>query len=429
MLPLIAVCLNIVQESDFQSRKARWIWAYNALCNMAHLYIACCFTLRFNERISKWKSFGPSAMTSILDASRTGAKTAEINALLQAVERKDLYHSAPAYSKVDKVPLWRLNAWNWKRVYADLLRIADRYGLGPSEFNYYLTIPSHSSHGEITKRVFYPFYILSRPQAESIEWNWITLRKMALGLLYGKQSQIMDPIHLIYWIASYFCKKIQDIKLRNPGLSSEEIAFCYNLDRWGLPIVPWVGHPLRISLCRKQGPDTTFGISYQSEDFDPAKDIDLDASTFTIESAFTNMSVSPFGDSCWNNIRDVVSSIPLYHPFWRVDLSMGNEIWHTDTSNNSVLPMPPGPEFDTALLPIHSLNGPFNCNECSAVQFPNAGTLIAHYQTTHMNRHTLHDGNPHPQQDETDARYWDKRKVKYASQRAAWNRKQRQKKP
>lgn len=73
---------------------------------------------------------------------------------------------------------------------------------------------------------------------------------------------------------------------------------------------------------------------------------------------------------------------------------MGNEIWYTDTSKNLVFPMPPGPEFDTALLPIHSLNGTFNCNECSATQFPNAGTLIAHCQTTHMNRHTLHDDNP-----------------------------------
>ncbi|KAL6804904.1 hypothetical protein GGI42DRAFT_323161 [Trichoderma sp. SZMC 28013] len=79
ILPLIAVCLNIVQESDFQSRKARWIWAYNALCHMAHLYIVCCFKLRFTERISTWRSFDPSALTNILDASRTGAKTAEIN--------------------------------------------------------------------------------------------------------------------------------------------------------------------------------------------------------------------------------------------------------------------------------------------------------------------------------------------------------------
>lgn len=90
---------------------------------------------------------------------------------------------------------------------------------------------------------------------------------------------------------------------------------------------------------------------------------------------------------------------------------MGNEIWHTDTSNNSVLPMPPIPEFDTALLPTHSLNGPFNCNECSAIQFPNAGTLIAHYQKTYMNRYSLHVDNPNPQQDETEVRYWDKRKM------------------
>lgn len=129
MLLLIAVCLNIAQESDFQCRKARWIWAYNALCNMAHLYIACSFKLQFNERISKWKSFGTSTLTDILHVSRTATKTAEISALLQTVEKKDLYHSSSAHLKVDKVPLWRLNAWNWKQVYADLLRIADCYGL------------------------------------------------------------------------------------------------------------------------------------------------------------------------------------------------------------------------------------------------------------------------------------------------------------
>lgn len=161
-LPLVAACLDISKEYNFEKKKARWIWVYNALCNVTHLHIACCLSLPFSDRIAKWESWGYSTLYTVLHALRTGYKTPEINAILQTAQQGDIY-SAAYRRGMQRAPMSQLKAWDWEQVYHNLLRIADRYRLTKWEFGYYSTVPSSPSHREITQSILSLFYPLSAP--------------------------------------------------------------------------------------------------------------------------------------------------------------------------------------------------------------------------------------------------------------------------
>ncbi|KAG7288165.1 hypothetical protein NEMBOFW57_007690 [Staphylotrichum longicolle] len=106
----------------------------------------------------------------------------------------------------------------WEEVYRWMTRIATKYGLTRKEFDEYCTMPSTSANGT---RIFYPFHILSRPQAKGI-WQWHTLYAMARAMLSrmrtrcnkyaeaaGLGERQMDPARVIYWWAHHLCQKIQ----------------------------------------------------------------------------------------------------------------------------------------------------------------------------------------------------------------------------
>ncbi len=251
--------------------------------------------------------------------------------------------------------------------YGELQRIAATYGLTTSEFEFYLTIPSLKGDQD---RVFCPYHILSRPQAEEFGWDWHILLSLANYMLrtmrarcnkhaekagyYGEPE--MDANRLICWMAAYFSNKIRALKEERPDANRQEIA-SHILDRWGLPIVPWECHPFKASLCK--GPDhlhnrschhrshrrhyrsrhifetisrggggiaMKFGIVH-AESFDPIRHIDLARSTIAIDSVLTNVAMWNHSADSWDGIRSALCQVPLHHPFWRADSSLGNEIW------------------------------------------------------------------------------------------------------
>ncbi|KAL7952886.1 hypothetical protein V8C34DRAFT_309664 [Trichoderma compactum] len=171
--------------------------------------------------------------------------------------RKHEYFGEPANYKM------RQHSWDWKHVYINLLRIADHYGITESEFEYYLTVSS-PEQDKVTDRIFYFYHILSKVQAEAIEWNWETVRRVVQCMLYTLRNECnkyaeeaglgedMDQFKVIYWIAGHYCKRIQRLKVQYPEWTMEDIGFRAFLDRWGLLLVPWTSHPLKSSLCKKQ---------------------------------------------------------------------------------------------------------------------------------------------------------------------------------
>jgi len=83
--------------------------------------------------------------------------------------------------------------------------ITGKYGLTPQEFEELCTVPSPTSRPS-----FYPFHILSRPQATEI-WEWNTVYSIATSMLHRMQTRCnqyaeragfgerrMNPLWFIY---------------------------------------------------------------------------------------------------------------------------------------------------------------------------------------------------------------------------------------
>ncbi|KAI8654316.1 hypothetical protein NCS56_01388600 [Fusarium sp. Ph1] len=123
-------------------------------------------------------------------------------------------------------------------VYLQTLQLAQKYGLTPAEFEYYLTIKAPRQ-----ERIFHPYHVLSRCQAEAYGWlelvgyhralhTTATLRKLGTVKMSTLTSAPM------FWMVHYFCNKDQALKTQRPsGASWEEIRF-HILDRWNLHLAP-----------------------------------------------------------------------------------------------------------------------------------------------------------------------------------------------
>lgn len=324
------------------------------------------------------------------------------------------------------VPAAETAAVQWADVYKQLLRIASHYGLTRQEFEYCCT--AQASTG-VTQRVFFPYHVLSRPQAEELLWDWSMVHGTARGMLtrmrsmcnkhaeaagYGEKE--VDAVRFIYWWCHHLCGQIQRIKVERPTAILEEIAFQI-LDRWGFPVVPWTSNRLKASLCKKQDHGIAMLFGYNrpdNEEFDPVKHFDMARCTVTIDTQATNMAMGRSSVSSWDGIREILSAVPLSHPLWQLDPALGITSW-TWQWHAQMTPQAPATAVQIPLLPLDPwLNGgsarqPLRCVECPNAEFPTIGLLVRHYQRCHDRENSdpaADDDAPNPAQDEIDKQYW-----------------------
>jgi hypothetical protein len=215
---------------------------------------------------------------------------------------------------------------------------------------------------------------------------------------YAQKANIGEPelnaLTLTYWMAAHFSTRIQEIKKDRPTACQEEILF-YNLDRWGFPLVPWVGHAFKASLCK--GPDHGIAMKLgllptDGKDFDPLVHLDLGLCTVTLDSWVTNKAMKNYATADWNTVRDLIYKVPLWHSYWRIDLELGNEIWKGawDQSENAA-PIPPSPAFSMPLVPIELWTSGsagaqdayiFKCEYCTE-SFDTTGPYVKHCRLQH----------------------------------------------
>lgn len=213
----------------------------------------------------------------------------------------------------------------------------------------------------------------------------------------GLSEPALDLITLIYWIVAHFCRRIQQTKEERPEASQEEILYYCMLDRWSLPIVPWRGHAFKASLCKLQdhGIAMKCGILLPAdgEKFDPLVHIDLDKCTVTIDTWMTNKAMSNYSTDDWSSVRDLISRVPEWHSYWRLDLSLGNGIWK-GKSDMTITPIPPSPSFSMPLVPVEPWVSSFGeddtvalyaCEECAAT-FHTARYLVDHCRLQHSKK-------------------------------------------
>ncbi|KAI5458787.1 hypothetical protein BGZ63DRAFT_407169 [Mariannaea sp. PMI_226] len=415
ILPLLAVILN----ANVDTQQSTIAWAFNALCNTASLHYSFKTVVSVKAtRFKNWAAWDEAKQRAMLEALRTVRKTPTVDEVLSTPDQLFRVDAAP--TQIRQSSLIDGENSRWERQYPVLLRIAARYELNRNDFEFYLTIPLTG----LNKRVFYPFHVLSRPQAQTIGWNWYHLSRLAARMLNtmrkkcnkhaeaaGLGDKGMNEIRLVYWMVAHFSSQIQTIKKDMPTATREEIRFQI-LDRWGLPIVPWVQNVLCASLCK--GPDhgiaMQFGITEPVglESFDPVRHIDLSKCTITIDTIATNMGMWNHHRDSWPQIREILRAVPLRHPLWRIDDCAGNNIWGA-MADPTINPTVPVAEFDVPLVPIDawfqsSVLRP-RCEPCN-VEFQNLGLLVQHCRCTHSSVATPMQEPTSSEQDDIDAKYW-----------------------
>ena len=220
VLPLLAVILN----ADVETEQSAIAWAFNALCNAASMHYAFGTVISAKDaRFKRWAALDDAEQRAMLEALRTVNKTAVVDQMLAKT-------GGPMYLfRVDATPDQNrtsslINSQNarWDREYPTLLRIAAAYGLESDDFEFYLTI---SLAKRPSKRVFFPFHVLSRPQAHTIEWNWHHVYRIAHRMLRTMRKQCnrhaeaaglgdktMDETKFVYWMVAHFSRQIQTLK-------------------------------------------------------------------------------------------------------------------------------------------------------------------------------------------------------------------------
>lgn len=417
VLPLLAAILN----ANVQTQQATITWAFNALCNAASVHQATGGIISTKAaRFERWQAWEEGIQRAALETERTLMRTPPVDEMVSQKGSENLFRVDDSPTQTRTASFRQSQNLEWDRRYPVILRIAAAYGLDTDDFEFYFTIPS----GRPDKRTFYPFHVLSRPQAQTIGWDWDHLGRVAARMLRrmrdecnkhaeakGLGDKCMNETRFVYWMAAHFSSQVQTLKKNMPTATREEIRFCI-LDRWSLPIVPWIGNVLSASLCK--GPDhgiaMKFGISEPDGlvPFDPVEHIDLSQCTITIDTFATNMAMWNYKPESWPGIRSVLSDVPLRHPLWSIEKSAGEEVWGA-ASDLAIAPIAPVPEFDVPLIPIDAwFSGAAlrpRCEQCNA-DFQSLGSLVQHCRNTHGSKATSTQASVNDAQDTIDAEYW-----------------------
>ncbi|KAL6861019.1 hypothetical protein J3F83DRAFT_228405 [Trichoderma novae-zelandiae] len=242
-LPLVAQWIVCQDDAslDFETRKSRLTWIYDGLSNAATLGDIFSLELPHAEQVNRWAQWTPQEQTEVLEVLRTGEKRPIVD---RSENRYGKSYSATIAAG--------------RTMYRTLVKIGEQYGLAKEEFDALLTIPC-PRFGE---KVFYPFHVLSRSQAQTNGWDWNTVKSLSLFLArtmakYCNKwaTAALHEDHateaMTYFLAAYYCDRFARIKRDRPTASREEVLW-YNLDRWGLPKGLWARHPFKLSLAKDQ---------------------------------------------------------------------------------------------------------------------------------------------------------------------------------
>jgi uncharacterized C2H2 Zn-finger protein len=431
VLPLLAHMLRAAQEPDLQARKRTMTWGYIALRNVCIAgNVLGCHGHSHRSKAALWAQWDKSKLNQVLEELRTAkrgpATQEELEnwTPLQLLGRHEVgWLGGPNTYRLPE------DFSSWGVVYKWLRKVAKSYELTHDEFRYYCTAASPS---DSPQRVFYPFHVLTRPEAEELKWDWGVLYNTAYTKLrimkrscnrhaekagYGEPK--LDALRLIVWWCHVLCRKIQKVKAERPTATREEIAFSI-VDRWGLPIVPWVHNPLRASLCKKQDHSIAMvsGLAWpDDEEFDPVKHFDLDRSTMTIDTKGTNLAMLNFATSSWAGIRETLMAVPLSHPLWQIDPAVGLAGWVGAWHGKLPTPQPPVLPFNIPLQPIDPWMDsnipmqPIRCTECPDMPvFQTIGLLVRHCRTDHAgedsNTFPASRGGPSAEQIKVEEEFW-----------------------
>lgn len=133
VLPLIAECVRLRENTDFASWKSRISWCYNALFNATILSTVFKTRGSHQKRVDRWSKLDPTELGHMLTAMRTGTMSSTLEGAIADALKEPIFSPLSRYLK----PAIRAHF-----SMSTLKKIAARYGLSSVEFNYFLTIPT-----------------------------------------------------------------------------------------------------------------------------------------------------------------------------------------------------------------------------------------------------------------------------------------------
>ncbi|RGP58639.1 krueppel like ous 1 [Fusarium longipes] len=332
-LPVLADWINAVAKPDFEVRRSRLSWGFNVVSNICIMNKIFHLSKKHSQEVKKWNLWSRDKKRAVLEAMQTGSKTSVVDQELSRYSVGDLFNANPNEIQSMKRSRYLVQGRNG---YPTMLRISQKYGINKEEFEYHLTLLAPNGHD----RVFYPFHVLSRPQARVYGWDWANMINLCERMVknmqrlcnrhaekagYGEKGA--DGTVCLYWMVHLFCDKVRGLKLQRPAATTEEIRF-HILDRWNFPMVPWKSNLLKASLCK--GPDHGIAMRFglvDEEIFDAENEIDLNKSTVVLDTWCTNSSMHNYAKSDWPSIPATIAAVPLHHSFFIVDLALGLEVW------------------------------------------------------------------------------------------------------
>ncbi|KAF2963286.1 hypothetical protein GQX73_g10291 [Xylaria multiplex] len=339
VLPLIAALLRtepVVQQEQ-------WQWLCNALTNASFLQYITGGTKSHGRRLALWAGRDGPSLWHMMEAMRT-LELPE-SALGDVNYKEQLRQS----NKGELLALSRPRRDHWgttkkKHIIEPELRefaldhlqsVALAYSITQEEFLSLYTLPDPSG-----QPVFCPFSPVCRFLLREMGYRWEDLFIFAQGMLnmmrsrcnkyaeqYGLGEPCLGPVALFIVMMHDLGEKHTKANFTTRAPAADAII----IDSFGLPYVPFIGHPLRMALCKKgdHGVAMMSGLDRYpgQEGFDPVRDFDRASCTFAFESAFTNNVCRNYNARDLPDIRTRASLVPLEHPLWAIQDSCGQHVW------------------------------------------------------------------------------------------------------
>ncbi|KAJ2980741.1 hypothetical protein NUW58_g6868 [Xylaria curta] len=390
-------------EEEFETKEPELRFLFNGLmnCTTIHSIFGTSISDR-GKRLNRFEKIinnDEECLEELLNVLRTGVYSGLVEKLLS---NHKLQFSGKSIYRLLSISKGRrrrehryFNQSPHNQIYTTLLQIATKYGISQREFNDCLTIPSTNHSG---KRVFYPFHIWSVPFARKVFWDmdttlqWAEMRVRMLNkcdrdaIDLDVNEKNLTPQRFLFEVAHQLCYKLQQLKERDPYLSSEKLKFELGLDPISFPIVPFVNHPTKATIGKYPqhgiAMETGYRGALDDDNFDPVSGWNKAHSTMQFTTTIANHMQKSYDFDVMADMSAVWQSIPWDGPLaapcdtigskiWAVDLGPQDYFWHKS-------------KLKEHIQVVHLNKRLFKCNECDQA-FTRKPNLDRHIQEVHLN--------------------------------------------
>ena len=365
VLPLIAALLR----ADLTKDPDQWKWLFNALTNAASYQRAIYGLGNHSQRLAWWAGLAKQEDAwGYAQEVLQGGRSLESPPFEQQI--RNTHMPKHFHMVVSKPNHWRQTMWIKEGTKVPIITeeeqdlalyylklVAASYNITEDQF-----LSSFTILGPSGKPVFCPFSRVCWPLLQALGYRWEDLYLWAREGLsrmrencnkYAEECGIGEPdlneLGLLLIMMHDLGNKYT--RLRHSFTLETSI-----LDSFGLPYVPFRGHPLSLAICKKgdHGIAMLSGlIRYPGQEgFNPVDHFNPKLCTLAFDSAFTNNLCRNYDPREWPEIRARASLVPLEHFLWRVPERIGIDIWGFREISSST--RRPAPIF-TIQVPLASL--------------------------------------------------------------------------